>query len=79
MDIVSRAAFYFNFITIITLPNIIQENVTNEKNKRVIKTLSILFLIVYSSTIIYYRPEWNSAYDYKTCIFPKDGYICNNE
>lgn len=79
MNIISRAAFYFNFLTIISLPNIIEQNVINISNKRVVEFLLILFLTVYSSSIIYLKPEWNSAYDYKSCIFPKNGYVCTSD
>ncbi len=76
MNIMSRVALYFDALAIISFPNLIQENISIINNKRIINIVFIIFFILYSSSIIYFKPEWNSAYNYKSCIFPKDGYVC---
>lgn len=76
MNIMSRVALYFDILAIISIPNLISDNVTNEINRKAINILFVVFFVSYSSTIIYFKPEWNTAYNYKSCIFPKSGYIC---
>lgn len=64
--VLARAGQYFAIFSIISLPNIICYNI---KNKKLIYEFVIsLFLILYSSIIMIYRPEWNSAYNYESCI-----------
>ena len=64
--VLARVGLYFAILSIISLPNIIYYNL---KNDRLIYELIIsVFLILYSSIIMIYRPEWNSAYNYKSCI-----------
>ena len=81
MNIMSRVALYFDVLTIVSLPNIIHDNVYNIDNRKKINIAFLLVFTLYSSTIIYYKPNWNSAYNYKSCLFPHDDYICsyNNE
>ena len=76
MNIMSRVALYFDSLAIVSFPNLIYENINNVNNKKIINSLFIIFFICYSSSIIYLKPEWNSAYNYKSCIFPKENYIC---
>lgn len=65
MNVLSRAALYFDIFIIIILPNVIEENITNIYNKKRIYLLVVVFLLLYSSTIMYFRPEWNSAFNYQ--------------
>lgn len=74
MAVLSRASQYFSILSIVALPNLIEENVT--KNKLFYNMIIFFCFFAYSSCIMIFRPEWNSAYNYKTCIFEKAGYIC---
>lgn len=76
MNILSRASLYFNIFSIVVIPSLIKD-IKNNGNKKVTVIMLNILLVTYSSIIIYFRPEWNSAYNYKTCIFPKEGYVCN--
>ena len=78
MNVLSRAALYFNIFSIISLPNIIHNNVKNIYNKKILNVAILLIFVIYSNTIIYFRPEWNSAFNYKSCIIKKNGYICED-
>ena len=77
MNVLSRAAEYFSFITIIVLPNITENHIYEIKNKKLAYIIICIILIAYSSTIIYYRPEWNSAYNYRSCIIENNNDLCN--
>lgn len=76
LDVMSRAAFYFNILSIIAVPNVIQRFEKNKNSRFIVKLVMCFCLIVYANCIIAFRPDWNTAYNYKTCIFPKTGYIC---
>lgn len=74
MAVLSRACQYFAIFSIIALPNIINNYI---KNKRLIYNFVVcFFLIMYASTIMLYRPEWNSAYNYQSCIGHWDDKYC---
>lgn len=74
MPVLSRGVQYYSIMSIIALPNLIEKNL--QKNRLVYKTIIICMFLLYSSIIIKLRPEWNSAFDYKSCIFPKKDYVC---
>ena len=76
MNVLSRAAFYYEFLSIIAFPNIIETSISKINNRRLVYIIIFTFLILHSEIIMYYRPEWNSAYDYKSCIIQKYDYIC---
>ena len=77
MNILARASIYFNIFTIISLPNLILINIKDKINTKIIYIAIFMFLILYSSTIIKFRPNWNTAYDYKSCLFfVEDNYVC---
>ncbi|MBR2743991.1 MAG: EpsG family protein [Clostridia bacterium] len=80
MNVLSRISAYFSIFTIICLPNIITDNLKTEKNKLIIYYSISIILLIYSSIIIYFRPEWNSAFRYKSCIVDDDNttYIYDN-
>ncbi len=61
--ILARIGHYIAIYSIIAIPNIIYQNI----NKKILlyELIISLFLISYSSTIMVFRPEWNSAYNYK--------------
>ena len=69
MNVLSRTTTYFNIFTIVCLPNIIAENIDNKNTKLFVASTLVLILLIYSSTIMYYRPEWNTAFNYHSCIF----------
>ena len=71
LNVLSRATTYFNIFSIICIPNVIEENIKNRKNKFIITIVLILFLFIYSNVIIYLRPEWNTAFNYKNSIIQK--------
>lgn len=75
MAILSRASQYYAIFSIISLPNIIKVNVS--ERKLVYNSILIFFMILYSTIIMLYRPEWNSAYNYKSCLFVNEGYVCD--
>jgi len=77
MNILARVTTYFNVFSIICLPNIIEDNIKKINNKVVVNSIVVLFLILYSSTIIKYRPEWNTAFDYRSCIIKSNENICS--
>lgn len=68
MNILSRAILYFSILTIIAVPNILYTYLNKKDNRMIASIILIIFLISYSNVIIYFRPEWNSAYNYKICI-----------
>ena len=76
MDIFSRASIYFNIFSIIAVPNILVLNYKKVFNRRVISFVLCLALLLYSTIIIKFRPEWNTAFDYKSCIIEKDNNQC---
>lgn len=64
--VLARVAQFIAMFTIIVLPNIIYYNI---KEKRLVFEFIIsMFLILYSSIVMIYRPEWNSAYNYELCV-----------
>lgn len=72
--VLARVAQFIAMFTVISLPNIIYYNI---KEKRLIFELVIsVFLILYSSIVMIYRPEWNSAYNYELCINNINGNEC---
>lgn len=74
MAVLERAAQYFSIISIISLPTIIEDNF--KESKLLLNTIVVSLFITYASTIMINKPEWNSAYNYKTCLLPEDGYVC---
>ncbi|MBR2543502.1 EpsG family protein [Candidatus Saccharibacteria bacterium] len=74
MAVLSRVSQYYTIFSIIALPNIINANIG--KSKAMIEFVIIGLFMTYSSVIMINKPEWNSAYDYKTCLIPEEGYIC---
>lgn len=77
MNVLSRATLYFNIFSIICLPNVISENIYDRRNKMAVNLIVIMMFTVYSSIIIHYRPEWNTAFDYKSCVIPNYQDVCN--
>lgn len=75
MNVLARLAEYFTIFSIVALPNIIH-NTCNQRKELDYNLIIIAFLLMYSTTIIVNRPEWNTAYNYKTCLMPDNGYIC---
>ena len=65
-SILARMGHYIAIFSIIALPNIICFNI--KTRKLVYEFIISAFLILYSSIIMVYRPEWNSAYNYESCI-----------
>ena len=74
MAVLSRASQYYAIFSVISLPNLIEHNVKN--NKIIVNIAIVFFMILYSSIVMIYRPEWNSAFNYKSCILPKEDYVC---
>ena len=74
MAVLSRASQYYSIFAIISLPNIVEENI--KRSRWFINSIIMFFMMSYASIIMIYRPEWNSAFNYKTCIIQKGGYIC---
>ena len=69
MDVMSRTICYLSILSMISIPNITEIYLLkNSKNKLIIVTLIVLLLFSYSSGIIILKPEWNTAYDYKSCL-----------
>lgn len=68
--VLARAGQYFAVFSIISLPNIIYQNI--KKRRLIFEIIISTCLIMYSSIIMIYRPEWNSAYNYKFCIQSDD-------
>ena len=64
--ILARVGQYFAIFSIISLPNVIYYNI--KKSRLVFDSIIILLLVLYSSIIMVCRPEWNSAYNYESCI-----------
>ena len=75
MSVLNRVTQYYAIFSIIALPNIIEANI--KESKLLVKSAIIGLFMLYSSVIMYNKPEWNSAYNYKTCLFPEEGYICD--
>ena len=74
MSVLNRATQYYAIFSIIALPNIVEANM--KESKLIVESIIIGLFILYSSVIMYSKPEWNSAYNYKTCLFQEEGYIC---
>ncbi len=74
MAVLERVCIYYSMFSIVALPNLIHNS--KIKDKFIINALVVLVLFIYSSTTMIYRPNWNTAFDYKTCIFPKSDYVC---
>lgn len=64
-NILDRVALYFNFYSIILLPNALK-NISPYKRVPVVLFI-ILFFYVYSIVILKYRPGWNSVFPYSFC------------
>ena len=75
LNILARVSLYFNALTIVALPNIITKNLKLIKNKKMVNLALILFYLLYSTVIIVFRPEWNSAYNYDICYNTYEGCI----
>lgn len=74
MAVLSRVSQYYAILSIIALPNLINLNLKN--NKTIINMVIVLFMMLYSSIVMIYRPEWNSAFNYKSCIISQNEYYC---
>lgn len=75
ISILARAAQYFTIFIIIVIPNIIQDSNNKKEVKSFISIIICVLFILYANTIIYLRPEWNSAFNYSSCIKEKN---CTN-
>lgn len=67
ISILSRASQYFTIFIIVILPNIIDQYKFDKRSKPIMYFIICILFIIYSSTIICLRPEWNSAFNYKNC------------
>lgn len=76
MDIMSRVIIYFSIFSIVSIPNLLSNYIQTKTTRKILQFSFIIFLVIYSSAIIILRPEWNSAYRYKSCLAPKENYIC---
>ena len=76
MNILSRAADYFSIFIIISFPNVIEETVVRKYDKKILNILLLLCFVSYSSVIIFYKPEWNSAFNYSACLIKNEGDLC---
>ena len=76
MNILSRAALYFNVFAIVIVPTLINDYIKNKNNVKIVNIALVSILLIYSSAIISWKPEWNSAYNYKSCLFREESYIC---
>lgn len=74
MAVLSRAGQYFSIISLISLPNMIESNI--KESKVLVRSSIVTLFMIYSSIIIVNKPEWNSAYNYKSCLLPESTYIC---
>ena len=61
-NLLDRIADYFSIVLIVYLPNIICKL---KREKCIVYYVIIVFLIIYSTIIIYYRPEWSGIFPYK--------------
>ena len=68
MNVLSRITDYFACFSIICLPNIIEDNIKRKDTKFFVNGILVFALLTYSSVIIHFRPEWNTAYNYKSII-----------
>ena len=59
----SRLSLYFNIFSIVIFPNILYKYV-NFYNRTFWYILIFTFLIAYSTTILYYRPQWHQINNY---------------
>lgn len=66
LNILDRIAIYFNFFTIILLPNAL--TLMNKNVKGLFTLLIVLFFTTYSCTLILLRPGWNSVFPYSFCF-----------
>lgn len=64
MNVLARLSDYFTIFSIIALPNIIHETCIRKKELDMC-IIIIPMLVLYSTTIVLNKPEWNSAFDYK--------------
>ena len=74
MAVLGRASQYCAIFSIIALPNIIEANI--KESKLIVESFIIVLFMLYASIITLNKPEWNSAYNYKTCLLSEDGYVC---
>lgn len=64
-NILDRIGLYYNIYSIILLPNAI--NALNINNRLYIQPLTILFFYLYTMSILFLRPNWNSVFPYYFC------------
>lgn len=76
MDVMSRTVIYFSVFTLSSIPNIIECYVINLRKKLAYCSASMLFLLCYSSWIIINKPEWNTAFDYRSCLSSENINTC---
>ena len=74
MAVLSRMSQYFAIVSIIALPNVIEANI--KESKLLVEAIIISLFATYAAIIMINKPEWNSAYNYKSCLMPEEGYIC---
>lgn len=74
MSVLNRASQYYAIFSIVALPNIIEANIV--RSKKTIETSIVGLFMVYSSVIMINKPEWNTAFDYRTCLIQEEGYVC---
>jgi len=77
MNVLARVTTYFNVFSIICLPNIIEDNIKKINNKVLVNSFIIIMLLLYSSVIIKFRPEWNTAFNYRSCIIESNENVCS--
>ena len=65
-NLLSRIALYFSFFASIILPNAI--SLLPVKKRSIITIASVICFTIYSLTLLYYRPEWNQIFPYKTYL-----------
>lgn len=75
--ILARIGHYIAIFSIIAIPNMLYLSI--KKKRLLYELIIILFLISYSSTIMINRPEWNSAYNYESCIGEWNSSGCKEE
>lgn len=75
MNIISRAADYFDIFAIICIPNIVY-SLKNKNTKMICSLILLIFLALYSGIIMKYRPNWNTAYNYKSCLIFTENSVC---
>ena len=75
MDIISRVVCYFNILSIISIPYF-YSCYMKSRSSSLYALFIVLLFFSYSSAAIVFRPEWNTAYDYKSCLLKGDNYVC---